>query len=937
MTDLQLLEQYAESRDAEAFADLVKRYAGMVYAVCLRVTGNAHAAEDASQECFLQLARQAGAVRSSLAGWLHKTATTRALMIQRGDAARRNRERKAVEMNGAAKPGDETTWAEIAPYVDEALAELPDELRDPLARHFLQGKTQAEVAEELGVDRSSVSRRMNKGLERLRTVLKRRGVIVTSAALGTLLLSSSAQAAPVALTAALGKMAMAGITAGKTVAAATPLLGGVSMVKLGIVTVVGIAAIVTAANLSPAETKEQPDAPRATQAETGQEQTAAETRTTELPADTVVYAGIVTDEAGVAIEGATVRSDIVNFRTGEYRQSEAMTITDVEGRFGLPPLRVLSPRQDSRKLIVMHPDYAIGGFEQLWNVDPGNLHVKLAMSQVVSGRVTDEADEPVEGAIVSARIQKFGEQELSFGTHNGFAATTDADGRFVLDKVPADWRLHVSVTHPEFIGYDTSVGYRSFTYPIKAGTMDVEVRLSPGARIEGRLTHDGKPMELAGVIVQAKCENGGGRARTDEGGRFRMSGLRDGTYTVFIDPSSLNGKDYACLPQKGVQAKAGETPRVVVFDLREGVPVEGRLLREETGEPLLDEPISACWDDDIVVGWSRTNQDGVYTLELLPGEYTLRKIGFWNGEYVTVTEDIVVEEGKPLRVKDLQVPVKRMVRGRLVDKVGKSVKGQVFWMGRAEDTSDKGEFSLPEPFRAPTGEDEASILLAFDEKTETGVAMLWRSWDIIRDLEIVMVPTAMVSGRLIDPQGGTLTDVVTRLSVPSEGSDPIRGPFPSWPWKADVKPDGRFSVSRVPTGFPLELYVDTPGSYARLTLDNLGPGENRDVGDVVLRSKASHTDGFSEGPPANWNASVAGIVVDSTGKPVAGAVVECESQSRPGRDTTDLNGRFHLVNLPANRKVTIRAFRPGQDYVAFEGIESGTEDLRLELPVKDVK
>jgi len=62
MNDLQLLERYAETRDAEAFANLVKRYAGMVYATCLRVTGNRHAAEDASQECFLQLARQAGAV-----------------------------------------------------------------------------------------------------------------------------------------------------------------------------------------------------------------------------------------------------------------------------------------------------------------------------------------------------------------------------------------------------------------------------------------------------------------------------------------------------------------------------------------------------------------------------------------------------------------------------------------------------------------------------------------------------------------------------------------------------------------------------------------------------------------------------------------------------------------------------------------------------------
>jgi RNA polymerase sigma factor (sigma-70 family) len=252
MTDLQLLEQYAATRDAEAFADLVKRYAGMVYATCLRITGNAHAAEDASQECFLQLARQAGTVRRSLAGWLQKTATSRALMIRRGDASRRDRERKAVQMNGAKAQGGDPTWAEIAPCVDEALSELPDDLRDLLARHFLQGRTQAEVAEEIGVDRSTVSRRLEKGLDRLRAMLKRRGVIVTSALLGTLLGSKAAQAAPIALTAALGKMAMAGISAeGKTVAAtaATSLITGgavMSKVAVGSAVALGIGVVLVA-------------------------------------------------------------------------------------------------------------------------------------------------------------------------------------------------------------------------------------------------------------------------------------------------------------------------------------------------------------------------------------------------------------------------------------------------------------------------------------------------------------------------------------------------------------------------------------------------------------------------------------------------------------------------------------------------------------------
>ena len=252
-SDAQLLAQYIETRDAEAFADLVKRYAGMVYGTCLRVTGNAQAAEDASQECFLSLARQAGTVRSSVGGWLHRAAVNRALSERRRDSRRRTREEKAAKMNWAAKSSEGPTWAEIAPYVDEALAGLPDELRDPLIGRFLQGKTQALVAEELQVDQSTISRRMDRGLERLRAALKRRGVMVTSTALGTLLLSNTAQAAPVALTAALGKMAMAGIAAGgKSVAAtaATSVIGGAVMSKAILISAVAVGAILTTATVA---------------------------------------------------------------------------------------------------------------------------------------------------------------------------------------------------------------------------------------------------------------------------------------------------------------------------------------------------------------------------------------------------------------------------------------------------------------------------------------------------------------------------------------------------------------------------------------------------------------------------------------------------------------------------------------------------------------
>jgi len=49
-----LVQQYPRTRNAEAFASLVGRYARLVYGTCLRVLGNEHDAEDVAQECFLE-------------------------------------------------------------------------------------------------------------------------------------------------------------------------------------------------------------------------------------------------------------------------------------------------------------------------------------------------------------------------------------------------------------------------------------------------------------------------------------------------------------------------------------------------------------------------------------------------------------------------------------------------------------------------------------------------------------------------------------------------------------------------------------------------------------------------------------------------------------------------------------------------------------------
>jgi len=216
MSDLVLLEQWVAHRDAEAFAELVRRHVSMVYATCRRVLGSEAGAEDVAQECFAEVVQLASAsrVEVSLGGWLHTMATRAALKRLRSEARRRKREQ---EYTAQSQLHTQTELDDVQPYLDEAIAALPAKLRVPLVVHFLEGKTHQEVADMLGLPRTTVTSRVAKGVYEVRGHLKRRGVVIGTSALTLALIGESAQAVPPALTATLGKMALLGQSAAPAV------------------------------------------------------------------------------------------------------------------------------------------------------------------------------------------------------------------------------------------------------------------------------------------------------------------------------------------------------------------------------------------------------------------------------------------------------------------------------------------------------------------------------------------------------------------------------------------------------------------------------------------------------------------------------------------------------------------------------------------------
>lgn len=207
-TDLALLQRFTQAHDADAFSQIVARYQDFVYSTCVRVLDDPVGAEDAAQECFMKLLQKADAVRSSLAGWLHDCATGISIDAVRRRALRKDKEEVSSRMNSSAN--NDNRWHNVSPHLDKALEELPDDLRVVVVEHFLQRRTQTEIARQLGVSPATVSRRVDSGIEQLRKKLKKAGVIVSAAVLASLIAENAVIAAPAALTATLGKVAIAG-------------------------------------------------------------------------------------------------------------------------------------------------------------------------------------------------------------------------------------------------------------------------------------------------------------------------------------------------------------------------------------------------------------------------------------------------------------------------------------------------------------------------------------------------------------------------------------------------------------------------------------------------------------------------------------------------------------------------------------------------------
>jgi len=171
--------------DTRAFDELVRRYQDKVYRLSYKILRHEDDASEALQDAFLSAFRglKNFKAESTFSTWLYRIATNAALMKYRKrreghvsieQSQSTNEDAEALQLpDWSTQPLDELLDAETNEIMAEGINKLPDELRTVFVLRDIQEKSNAEVAEELGLTVAAVKSRLHRARITLRDRLHR--------------------------------------------------------------------------------------------------------------------------------------------------------------------------------------------------------------------------------------------------------------------------------------------------------------------------------------------------------------------------------------------------------------------------------------------------------------------------------------------------------------------------------------------------------------------------------------------------------------------------------------------------------------------------------------------------------------------------------------------------------------------------------------------
>ncbi|MDR3234739.1 MAG: RNA polymerase sigma factor [Planctomycetaceae bacterium] len=185
--DEELLAEYRYNKNREAFSQLVIRYESELYNYLYRYLGNSANAEDVFQTAFIRIIEHIDTFSEGkrFRPWMYQVAVNCAkdFLTQRkrfsvvsidddyGQGGEAVTIAETIE-GREQQPAENVVSEDEAQRVRQAVAKLPEEMRQALYLVYFQGLTYSEAAESLGIVKGTMPSRLKNAVAKLNYILK---------------------------------------------------------------------------------------------------------------------------------------------------------------------------------------------------------------------------------------------------------------------------------------------------------------------------------------------------------------------------------------------------------------------------------------------------------------------------------------------------------------------------------------------------------------------------------------------------------------------------------------------------------------------------------------------------------------------------------------------------------------------------------------------
>ncbi len=178
LSDEELVRMFVKEKDEDAFNEIVNRNGEKVFRLALRITHNAHMADEVLQEVFVTLVEKLDSFReeATFSTWLYRVATNASLLQIRN----KKKDGKNISLESYVPYDDKGMLSEILlrdwssspdeifagkegiEVIERAIDGLPDKYRIVFHLRDIEGLSNEEVGGILGLSLSAVKSRIHR-------------------------------------------------------------------------------------------------------------------------------------------------------------------------------------------------------------------------------------------------------------------------------------------------------------------------------------------------------------------------------------------------------------------------------------------------------------------------------------------------------------------------------------------------------------------------------------------------------------------------------------------------------------------------------------------------------------------------------------------------------------------------------------------------------